>query len=144
LSIYKQISIMFANYDFIHTIIYKEHPCSSNVICLKMFIDSIRNCQTALALHIVFISCILTICFTIYHYTVYLLPKKNRVVDIYRMIIIIKSWAASLYLSLIILFKVICCSSCSSLVTSNSVFLLFLTKRSSKTFSMDTFVIFLY
>ena len=127
--------------SWIHWKRFVMHPCSSYVMCLKMSIDSIRNCQTALAQHIVFISCILAICFTIYYDTVHLLPKKNRVADIYRMIIVVKSWAASLCLSLIISFKVTCCSSCSSLVTSNSVLLLFLTRRSSKVSSIDTLVI---
>ena len=101
-----------------------EHSCSS-MVCLKMYIDSIRNCQTALAQDMVFISWILAIYSTIYHDTIHLLSEKNRVADIYRMIIVVKSRAASLYLSLIISFKVTCCSSCSSLVTSNSVLLFF-------------------
>ena len=127
---------------FILTIICTEHPCKSYVVCLKMSIDSIRNCQTVLAQHMVIISWILAICCAIYHGTVHLLLEKNRVADIYRMIIFVKSWAASLCLSLIISFKVTCCSNCSSFVTSNLV-LLFFTRRSSKASSMDTFVIFL-
>ena len=127
---------------FILTIICTEHPCSSNVVCLKMFIDWIRNCQTALTQHMVFISWILTICSTIYHGIVHLLSEKNRVANIYKMISVMKSWALSFCLSLIISFKVTYCSRCSSFITLNSVFFLFLTRRSSKASSIVTFVIF--
>ena len=77
----------------------------------------------------------------IYHGTVHLLPKK--VADIYRMISIVKSLAASLYLSLIISFRVTCCSSCSSFITSSLVLLFFFTRRSFNASSIDIFVIFL-
>ena len=134
---------MFANYD-IHT--YNNlHGASLQLICgvpenVHWLNQELPN---SFSQHIVFISWILAICSTIYYSTVHLLPEKNRVADIYKMISDVKSWTASLCLSLIILFKITCCSNCSSFVTSNSALILFFTRKSSKTSSMNIFVILL-
>ena len=55
-------------------------PISSlNVICLKMSINSRRNCHTVLAQQLVFISWMLAICSTKYYDTVHLPLEKKKI-----------------------------------------------------------------
>ena len=105
--------------------IYNEQSYSLDIFSLKLLSDSMRSCLTALAQDILFIKCIFPCFSIIYQGTVHLLPGKNNVAAIYKIIKVVKSWAAIFYTFLITSFNVTCCFICSSLIMSNSDLLLF-------------------
>ena len=130
-----QLTLIFNNSLIILIRICTEHPCISNLFCLKLSSNSMRNCHTALDQHVFFIIWIFSICSTKNQGTMHLLPEKNNIADIYRIIDVVKS-GTSLCLFLITSFNVTCCSICSSLVKSNLILLLFLPKDHPKHFQL--------